>query len=56
MTDLFSQYRTPVYDGGENPLRIPDDDPLLQLLLTLHPDRRYEALQFDKKRNKGEAQ
>jgi hypothetical protein len=39
-------------DNGSNPLRIPNDDPLLKRLQEEHGDRRYEVLQIGKDRLK----
>ncbi len=51
MNNIFSQRggRIPMIDVGENPLKIPDEDPLLHQLFNVHPDRRYESLHFEKK-------
>lgn len=44
----YTEWRTPMVDHGVNPCSIPDEDPLLQKLLEIHGDRRYEVLDFKK--------
>jgi len=47
--NTLRKYLENLADGGENPLRIPDNDPLLRELLRHHEDRRYESIQFPEK-------
>jgi hypothetical protein len=47
-TAFEKKVRMPAADIGENPHRIPVPDPLLQQLLAVHPDRRYEELSLKK--------
>ena len=51
MNTLEKRYRKRLefIDYGENPFRIPDNDPLLRELLRAHEDRRYESISFPEK-------
>jgi len=51
MSTLEKRYRKRLefIDYGDNPFRIPENDPLLRELLRAHGDRRYESIQFHEK-------
>jgi|SoiMetStandDraft_5_1073268.scaffolds.fasta_scaffold261575_2 hypothetical protein len=48
----FYENRTPMFDTGNNPCSIPDDDPLLAKLMEVHGDRRYAVLNLETKKGK----